>query len=153
MASFLQCQQLRLRLANMTPRVPPRISLCCWRTLLGDASQNPLQRRSLVTVQRGPVQKLEIPPNIPAQYWSQLPARLRPDKGEFITVYAMAKAEIAQGNGKSSFTTLLLPKEMHAKIQSKSSTTSPSHFWTRQELDRSSSIQGMLIERNQATFS
>ena len=67
----------------MAPPASKRISLCCLRSLLPEAAPPSRSRRSFVTVQRGPVERLPIPPNLPQQYWSQLPKRLRPDRGRY----------------------------------------------------------------------
>ncbi|RMZ87381.1 hypothetical protein DV736_g5394, partial [Chaetothyriales sp. CBS 134916] len=61
---------------------PSNLLSCCWRCIAAEirpAAQSQ-SRRSLVTLQRGPVQKLDLPPAVPPTFWSQLPARLRPDR-------------------------------------------------------------------------
>ncbi|EXJ60771.1 hypothetical protein A1O7_04924 [Cladophialophora yegresii CBS 114405] len=59
-----------------------RMSACCWRSVFAEIHpQRPLCR-SLATLQRGPVEKLEVPTDLPPQYWSQLPARLKRDRGK-----------------------------------------------------------------------
>ncbi|KAJ9617053.1 hypothetical protein H2200_000774 [Cladophialophora chaetospira] len=59
-----------------------RMSACCWRSLFAEVQPQRQFRRSLVTLQRGPVEKLEVPSDLPSQYWSQLPTRLKPDRGK-----------------------------------------------------------------------
>ncbi|KIV87135.1 ribosomal protein L19 [Exophiala sideris] len=63
----------------MSQTLTSRISTCCWRSLLAEfRPQQPL-RRTLVTLQRGPVEKLATPESLPQQYWSQLSPRFRPN--------------------------------------------------------------------------
>ncbi|RMZ76585.1 hypothetical protein DV737_g4763, partial [Chaetothyriales sp. CBS 132003] len=66
----------------MAPSRPSNLFSCCWRCIAGELrpAAQPQSRRSLVTIQRGPVQKLDLPPAVPQNFWSQLPARLRPDR-------------------------------------------------------------------------
>ena len=65
----------------MASTIPHTRPLYCWKNIFRELRLQKQFRRSLVTVQRGPIQKLDFPPNLPQRYWSQLPARLRPDKG------------------------------------------------------------------------
>jgi large subunit ribosomal protein L19 len=65
-------------MASIIPHTRP---LYCWKNIFRELRLQKQFKRSLVTVQRGPIQKLDFPPNLPQRYWSQLPARLRPDKG------------------------------------------------------------------------
>jgi large subunit ribosomal protein L19 len=65
----------------MAGNMPHSRLLCCGRSLFREFQAHKPQRRSFVTIQRGPVQKLDLPPGLPKQYWPQLPARLRPDGG------------------------------------------------------------------------
>ncbi|OCT45841.1 mitochondrial 54S ribosomal protein IMG1 [Cladophialophora carrionii] len=59
-----------------------RTSACCWRSVFAEIHPQRQLRRSLATLQRGPVEKLEVPTDLPSQYWAQLPARLKPDRGK-----------------------------------------------------------------------
>ncbi|RMD42003.1 hypothetical protein DV735_g3086, partial [Chaetothyriales sp. CBS 134920] len=66
----------------MAPSPSSSLLSCCWRSIIseiGPVAQSQT-RRSLVTIQRGPVQKLDLPPVVPQNFWSQLPTRLRPDR-------------------------------------------------------------------------
>lgn len=67
--------------AIMTTMAPSRGLVCCCKRAVRFAwSQTP--RRSLTTIHvGGPVEKLDLPTQIPREYWSQLPQRLRPDHG------------------------------------------------------------------------
>ena len=59
----------------------PRAPLCCWSSLIRELRPRSSFHRSLATIQRGKPQKLDLPPNLPESYWSQLPKTLRPDYG------------------------------------------------------------------------
>ncbi|OAG41853.1 hypothetical protein AYO21_03856 [Fonsecaea monophora] len=65
----------------MSKSVASRISICCWRSLFPELRPQHF-RRTLVTLQRGPVEKREVPSDLPSQYWSQIPERFRPDRGK-----------------------------------------------------------------------
>ncbi|KAL6244020.1 hypothetical protein RBB50_008889 [Rhinocladiella similis] len=80
----------------MAQILAPRVSTCCWRSLLTEFQPQRQFSRSLVTLQRGPVEKLAIPESLPQQFRSQIPQRLRPgrDKQE-ITVHESPFSEAA----------------------------------------------------------
>jgi large subunit ribosomal protein L19 len=84
--------------ARMAQKLSSRVSLCCWRSFFNEIARIPQSRRSLVTVQRGRVEKLPIPPSLPQQFWSQLPNRLRPDKGMLLALYSSDRC--LRGTGK-----------------------------------------------------
>ncbi|OAL28014.1 hypothetical protein AYO20_09636 [Fonsecaea nubica] len=65
----------------MSKSVASRMSICCWRSLFPELRPQHF-RRTLVTLQRGPVEKHEVPSDLPSQYWSQIPERFRPDRGK-----------------------------------------------------------------------
>ncbi|EXJ91790.1 hypothetical protein A1O3_00340 [Capronia epimyces CBS 606.96] len=64
----------------MSQPVASRFSTCCWRSFFAEARPQRQFRRSMVTIQRGPVQKLEVPSDLPPQLLPQLPERYRPGR-------------------------------------------------------------------------
>lgn len=67
----------------MSQPLTSRVSTCCWRSLFAEFRPQRQFQRSMVTVQRGPVQKLEVPSDLPPQLLPQLPERYRPGRSEF----------------------------------------------------------------------
>ncbi|KEF51471.1 uncharacterized protein A1O9_12388 [Exophiala aquamarina CBS 119918] len=64
----------------MSQSLTTRVSPCCWRTLFHELRpQKQIRRPYHLQLQTGPVTKVDLPPDLPKAYWSQLPARLRPD--------------------------------------------------------------------------
>ncbi|EHY55184.1 hypothetical protein HRR83_005560 [Exophiala dermatitidis] len=64
----------------MAQSLTTRMSTCCWRSLFAELRPQRQFQRSLITVQRGPIQKLEIPSDLPPQLLPQLPERYRPGR-------------------------------------------------------------------------
>ncbi|RVX68402.1 hypothetical protein B0A52_07402 [Exophiala mesophila] len=78
----------------MSHTLTPRASACCRRVLFSDILPQRQFRRSLVQIQTAPVPKLDVPADLPKQFWPQLTPRLRPDfKKREIIVHAAVPSE------------------------------------------------------------
>ncbi|KAJ9504442.1 hypothetical protein H2202_000498 [Exophiala xenobiotica] len=66
----------------MSQSIATRMSSCCWRSLFAELRPHRQFSRSLVTVQRGLVEKLAIPESLPQQFWPQIPERFRPGRSK-----------------------------------------------------------------------
>ncbi|EXJ93490.1 hypothetical protein A1O1_01882 [Capronia coronata CBS 617.96] len=64
----------------MSQPLASRLSTCCWRSFCAEMRPQRQFHRSMVTLQRGPVQKLDVPSDLPAQLLPQFPERYRPGR-------------------------------------------------------------------------
>ncbi|KAK5950129.1 hypothetical protein OHC33_008844 [Knufia fluminis] len=62
----------------MAQLLPIRSATCCCRRAIKFAWSRPSQQRSMVSLQVGPTERLNFPPQLPEQFLSQLPKRMRP---------------------------------------------------------------------------
>lgn len=76
--SFSQSRHLH-RPPRMSHTLTPRASACCRRVLFSDTPLQRQFRRSFVQIQTAPVPRLDVPADLPRQFWSQLSPRIRPD--------------------------------------------------------------------------
>jgi len=68
----------------MAQVLPFGSATCCCRRAVKFAWSRPAQRRSMLSLHAGPVERLNFPPQLPEQYWSQLPKRMRPEQGRLM---------------------------------------------------------------------
>lgn len=76
--SFSQSRHLYHPL-RMSHTLTPRASACCRRVLFSDIHLQRQFRRSFVQIQTAPVPRLDVPADLPRQFWPQLSPRIRPD--------------------------------------------------------------------------